>query len=168
MSTVGELLKQAREAKGLTVQEIAEATRIKRVQIEGLEKDDYSSFPAHVYVRGSIKNYASVVKIDPQPLLDLLESGGQTTEEKDAQELSEKEKVVQEFKESKTSLDPILFKLSGKWTMLLPVIIIFAVIIAMAWGYKTWRNSQDIDPLSNLGPGYYQDTSEQNYIIPTK
>ena len=72
MSNVGEQLRRAREARGLTVQQIAEETKLKLVQVEALESGDSSAFPAMVYMRGSLKSYAEVVKIDPTPLLEQL------------------------------------------------------------------------------------------------
>ena len=71
MDTLGPKLKAAREALNLTQSQVAELTRIKTQQIDGLERDDFSSIPAAMYAKGFIKLYAQVVELDPDPLLEL-------------------------------------------------------------------------------------------------
>lgn len=69
MSTVGEILKTAREAKGLTASELAQRTRIKRQQVEGLERDDFSVSPAPMYTKGFLKLLAQELDLNPAELL---------------------------------------------------------------------------------------------------
>lgn len=78
MATLGQQLKAAREAKNLTVKRVAEITRIKSQQIEGLDNDDHTSIPAQMYVKGFIKLYAQAVDLDPAPLLELYEESLQS------------------------------------------------------------------------------------------
>lgn len=73
METLGTKLRIAREAKGLSVSELGQLTRIKSQQIEGLERDDFSKIPAPMYVKGFIKLCAQALDMDPGPLLTLYE-----------------------------------------------------------------------------------------------
>lgn len=73
METLGSKLRIAREAKGLTISQLGEMTRIKSQQIEGLERDDYSKIPAPMYVKGFIKLCAQALDMEPGPLLALYE-----------------------------------------------------------------------------------------------
>ena len=63
-TTVGERLRAAREAKGLTLEDIAAQTRIPRRHLESLENGDWTRLPAPTYTTGFAKSYASAVGLD--------------------------------------------------------------------------------------------------------
>lgn len=67
--SVGSTLKAAREARGLSAEDIADQTHIFIQVIEKIEADDFSRIPAPVYGRGFIKHYAECVGLDPEPLV---------------------------------------------------------------------------------------------------
>ena len=69
MKSIGLTLQQAREARGMSVEDVAGITRISRSIIEALEADDRAALPAEVYVRGFTRTIASTVGLDPQELL---------------------------------------------------------------------------------------------------
>lgn len=74
MESIGSQLRNAREARGLTISQAASATRIKYQHIEAIERDEFSTFAAAAYARGFIKIYAEYVGLEPAPLLDLYRS----------------------------------------------------------------------------------------------
>lgn len=59
----GRMLAEAREAKGLTIAQVAEKLKLSTRQIEALEAEDYSRLPVAVFVRGFIRNYARLVEV---------------------------------------------------------------------------------------------------------
>lgn len=65
----GEQLAAARERCGLSVAEIAQQLKLSPWQIEALESGDYRRLPSAVFVRGFIRNYARLVKLDAARLL---------------------------------------------------------------------------------------------------
>lgn len=67
---VGAALRAAREAQGLTAQEIANRIKFSLRQIEALEQDDVEHLPQGTFLRGFIRSYARVVHLDPEPLLN--------------------------------------------------------------------------------------------------
>jgi len=60
----GELLRQVREARGLTLQQLADRTRIGRSHLEKVEADRYADLPAPVYLRGILVSLARELKLD--------------------------------------------------------------------------------------------------------
>lgn len=60
----GELLRQVREARGLTLQQLAERTRIGRMHLERVEADRYADLPPSVYLRGILVSLARELKLD--------------------------------------------------------------------------------------------------------
>ena len=69
MSTFGQILRDAREARGLSPSQVAAKTHILVQIIEGMATEDFHRIPAAIYGRGFVKSYAACVGLDPQPLL---------------------------------------------------------------------------------------------------
>jgi cytoskeletal protein RodZ len=67
--TLGDKLKQARDARGITVSEVAEQTRISRQYLECIENNDYRTLPGGIFNKGFVKSYAKYVGIDEQEAL---------------------------------------------------------------------------------------------------
>lgn len=65
----GRQLSTARESCGFSVADIARQLKLSPRQVEALEADNYAHLPGAVFVRGFIRNYARLVKIDPALLL---------------------------------------------------------------------------------------------------
>jgi hypothetical protein len=61
----GELLRRVRESYGLSLQQVAERTRITRLHLENVEADRYDRLPATVYLRGILVNLARELRLDP-------------------------------------------------------------------------------------------------------
>lgn len=70
MASIGEQLKDARLAQNKSLDEVSSNTNISKKYLEALENDDYETFPAEVYARGFLKNYAKSLKLDAQSILD--------------------------------------------------------------------------------------------------
>ena len=61
----GPFLKEVREYKNVTIDRMAEMTRISKTHITAIENDAVSKLPAEVYVRGYVYQYAKVLKLNP-------------------------------------------------------------------------------------------------------
>ena len=66
-------LKAAREARGLSLNDVFNATRVSRINLEALENDDFDRLPPPVYTRNFIRKYAQAVGVDEKPILDRYE-----------------------------------------------------------------------------------------------
>jgi hypothetical protein len=62
----GELLRQAREAHGMTVAQMAERTKVSRMHIEAVEGDRFEQLPVPVYLRGIVMCIARELRLDGQ------------------------------------------------------------------------------------------------------
>lgn len=71
---VGSQLRAAREAARLSFDEVAHALKFSPRQIELLEADDYAALPGVTIVRGFVRSYARLLKLDPEALLRQLEA----------------------------------------------------------------------------------------------
>jgi len=71
MSQLGERLRAAREAQGISVAQASADTRILPRYIVALEDGDYQHLPGDVYARGFIRNYAGYLGIGAEELIEL-------------------------------------------------------------------------------------------------
>ncbi|MCR4306108.1 MAG: helix-turn-helix domain-containing protein [Candidatus Daviesbacteria bacterium] len=69
MRTVGQILKDEREKRLYTLEEIEKATKIRKELLEALEAGQYSKLPPPTFVQGFIKNYSRFLKLDSEKLL---------------------------------------------------------------------------------------------------
>src|SRR5580693_5874687 len=72
MPTVGEQLRAAREEQKLAIHQVADWTKIRGDHIRALEEGNYSVFSAPVYIRGFVRTYATLLKLDPRQVLSQL------------------------------------------------------------------------------------------------
>ncbi len=69
MRTVGQVLKESREAKFYTLEEIEKSTKIRKELLEALEAGQYSKLPPPTFVQGFIKNYGKFLGLNSEKLL---------------------------------------------------------------------------------------------------
>ena len=131
MNGIGQTLKEAREKKGLTLDDLQQTTKIqKRYLIE-----NFDALPGDFYVRAFIQQYAKVVDLDGDELLaQLEEKTGIKTETPVAHETTTRTEAVRIEQEEKNDF-------LGKLMNYLPTIIIVIVVVAIlgtiyvvAWG----------------------------------
>jgi cytoskeletal protein RodZ len=126
---LGDLLKTEREKKGLSINQIAGITRLRKHFIEALENEEWEKLPAKVFVKGFIRSYALSVDLDVNEALRVFEIYGPQEEEADFS----KTLITAEKKKSKIIyLIILLLALAG---------IIFYFI--MGWD---WNISNVVEP----------------------
>lgn len=67
--TLGQYLRQLREERGFSLEQLAQATRINPTYLRALENDEPALLPSAVQGRGYLRLIASTFNINPQPLL---------------------------------------------------------------------------------------------------
>lgn len=69
--SLGEVLKRAREEKGVEIEIVAEETRVQKKYLDFLEKGDYEKMPADVYTKGFLRQYGHYLDLDVDKLVIL-------------------------------------------------------------------------------------------------
>ncbi len=72
--TAGELMRAARESRGLSVDDVASVTKLRASILLAMEGDDFSHCGGTVYARGQLRTIAPVVGLDPDALVDAFEA----------------------------------------------------------------------------------------------
>ena len=71
MESIGDKLRNQREQKGYSIEQIARDTNIAKRYLEALEAEDFSVFPGDPYLIGFLRNYADYLGIDPDQIVTL-------------------------------------------------------------------------------------------------
>ena len=71
MESIGDRLKQAREAKKLSIKNVALETNMSPTYIEALELEDFDKFPGETYIIGFLKTYSEYLKLDAEEMVML-------------------------------------------------------------------------------------------------
>ena len=149
MSTVAEQLRVAREARKLTIPQVAEVTKIRTDHIRALEEGNFNFFSAPIYIRGSVKNYATLLKLDvPQIMAALNIELGRTEKFSEPPPLTEV---------SNTPIDRLMFLLSKlNWRFGVVGAAVLGIVLVVFVGSFAWRHHKRSDPLAGLQPAVYQ------------
>jgi cytoskeletal protein RodZ len=148
MATVAEQLCSARAALKLEIHQVAEITKIRSDHIRALEAGDYNMFVAPVYIRGFVRTYAQLLKLDvPRIMQELNAELGQTEKFAEPPSLTRQPKGV---------IDLVMLQLSRvNWRVAAGILGVAALATAGVVCYQLWHTSP-ADPLKKLGPPTYQ------------
>jgi|ERR1041385_1212043 cytoskeletal protein RodZ len=151
MSTVSEQLRQTRQAQGLTVQQVVDITKIRTDHLLALEEGNFDVFSAPVYIKGFVRTYATILKLDvPQVMAELDAELRQTQKFAEPPPLSDEPRGVLDFftlQLSKVDWQRGLIFLG----VLLCMIITFTIVLIV-------RHHRKTDPLTGLKPAVYHNT----------
>jgi cytoskeletal protein RodZ len=157
MPNVGEQLRQGREDRKLTIPQVAEITKIRGDHIRALEQSNYSIFSAPVYIRGFVRTYSNLLKLDTSRILEQL-----------GHELAESGQVDPTLvPRPKSVVDAAMFQLSKVSRRLVwPAVGIAVVAVACIIGYFYWNHVKAQDPTIGLGDGLYQAPTNAGETLP--
>jgi cytoskeletal protein RodZ len=151
MSSVAEQLREARVARKLTVEQVAETTKVRADQVRALEAGDFRAFAAPVYLRGFVRTYSTLLKLDVAQVMAALEGEmGAAGVRSEPASHPERHRGLADF---------IMFHLSQiGWRNAVIGVGVVVVAGGGVGGYLLWRHHQKTDPLANLPPAVYHTT----------
>lgn len=140
--SVGQILRDAREAQGITLEDASVRLRLMQRQVEAMETDDFESLDPPVFARGFVRNYARLLGLAPEALLARM--AGAPAEPAEV---------------SHAAPPPPHSWLSSPWLilLLLGLLVLVAVPVALYW----WLNSAGED-----GPGKQAPSAAQTRFAP--
>ncbi len=130
---IGKLLRDAREAKGIAIEDMADKLHLLTDVVRGIEQCDFEEMPSRVFVRGYVRNYARLVGLNAQEMLEKFDQAH-------PEDLSH-------LKIDKTphlpTDSPVASRFAGvvTWATVLAIVILFVV---WWYGYLTREEAQEI------------------------
>ncbi|HEY0141476.1 MAG TPA: helix-turn-helix domain-containing protein [Thermoanaerobaculia bacterium] len=70
LASFGEELKREREIRGISLKEIADATKISKRFLEAIERNDHKTLPAPVFTRGFVREYARYLGLSSEDMVN--------------------------------------------------------------------------------------------------
>ncbi|MBA4536260.1 helix-turn-helix domain-containing protein [Bacillus aquiflavi] len=142
MTELGNQLKEARQAKGLSLDELQNITKIQTRYLKGIEEGNYDMMPGKFYVRAFIKQYAEAVDLDPDVLFEEYKNDIPEPDKEEMPEQISKARANKTISEGASKLLDMFPKI------LLAVVIIGA--IALIW-YFLYNYASDRADSPNTG-----------------
>lgn len=145
MSEIGSQLKQARESRGISLRQIATATKISPVALESIERGDLSKLPGGIFSRAFVRAYAIEVGLDPDETVAqfLVELG-----------VHQSRAAKDEVRPEVTADDRAFLEQQRRAAIGLRVALVILVLLiiatVMAWRVRRAETSTAIAPLSGL------------------
>lgn len=121
MTELGNRLKEARLAKGLSLEDLQSITKIQKRYLIGIEEGNYSSMPGNFYVRAFVKQYAEALQLNPDEIFETYKNEIPATHNEDLPE------QLSRVKTRKTVTDG-----SSKIFDIIPIVLIGVFIIGAA------------------------------------
>ena len=131
---IGRILEQKRKEQGLSLEEVEQATKIRKRYLDGLERENYAVLPDGVYAQGFLKTYANFLGLDGEALSRQLKSRRKPRRERGINYNSEPERGFEEPLISPTGLqgtEKRRFPTSAVVTLLVAVLVLAVVIGAL-------------------------------------
>lgn len=122
---LGQRLRDRREERGLSIDEVCRSAAIPESFLRKLEADDYSDFPALCYALGFLRSYCALIELDAEPQLDLLREGMRS----DKASLREKAALKIRIRIPHFSMPNIYIPLSPEMTAWLAI----SALLAFGW-----------------------------------
>jgi cytoskeletal protein RodZ len=136
MKTVGEILKNARQEKNLTLEEVEAKTKIRKKFLEAIEENNCQKLPSLTYVQGFIKNYAEFLGQDPKLVLAVFRRQAKP-------DRIEKPKVIPQGL-SEPLNEPFFRLTPPKIIGLFILVLIFLFFSWLFWGYYSFVRAPKI------------------------
>lgn len=127
MQTVGVYLKKGREAQNISLSDVSDYTKISKLYLDCLEKDEYSKIPAKPYVKGYISSYAAFIGIDENEALKLYDSVQNDTDDS--------EKIKPEILQNERKTIAPYFRFNKKFWLVIAFFILGVVSIAAYFSF---------------------------------
>ncbi|MFD0616783.1 helix-turn-helix domain-containing protein [Paenibacillus sp. GCM10027629] len=157
MSNLGDLLRNARLEKGMSLDDIQELTKIRKRYLEAIEDGDYKVLPGSFYVRAFVKTYAETLGLDSDEIVQLYKSDIPEP----VSESASVEPIIQKRRRSERQRQDR----AGKWisaVLMWLFLILIAVVIYFFYIHKASPSTDKVDTGTQITDEKKPPTKEEN------
>jgi len=153
MDSVGQLLKEKRLEKGLVLDDVADAMKIRKKYIEALENGNYSEIPDKVYTKSFLKIYADYLGLDRVYIL-----------KRYMDEVAQEDMIIAPQTIDQKSFGNVnIAKEKSRISLLVGLLIGLSILALVIWGISSLRQKKAL-PGSESNNTNYQSGQNQNLV----
>lgn len=150
MESIGEKLRQAREARKITIRDVVKETNISPLYLQALEEEKFDKFPSETYLIGFLRSYAEFLRLDVEAIVQSYKG----------YKIGESATPLEELtKPTRSNFSMLASSFMNKNRSALMIAGIVLVSILVIWGIKSLVSS-DID----VSEGDSTDTIKEEYV----
>ncbi len=149
MADIGDKLRSARKAKGMSIEDVEKITKIQRRYLTAIENDDFDQLPGDFYVRAFIRQFADVVGLNGKELLADYKS--------EVPEAKPEEYVENSIDNKSERIKETTNNRKGMWRSYLPqiatvvgVVLVILVVYIVYTRFFTGTNQQSANQAENV------------------
>ena len=149
MADIGDKLRSARKAKGMSIEDVEKITKIQRRYLTAIENDDFDQLPVDFYVRAFIRQFADVVGLNGKELLADYKS--------EVPEAKPEEYVENSIDNKSERIKETTNNRKGMWRSYLPqiatvvgVVLVILVVYIVYTRFFTGTNQQSANQAENV------------------
>lgn len=158
LNEMGTRLKEARIAKGYSLEDLQDVTKIQKRYLAGIEEGNYSMMPGQFYVRAFIKQYADAVGLNADELLEQHKAEmPETTKEQVSKPMAAPARSRRQSM-SKSSSN----RINEKMPMILVALFIVLIIFVMWFFYNMLAQNDPTDEVAENDDGVQYEAPSEN------
>lgn len=141
---IGNRLRDARLARGLTLEDVEEETKIRKKYIMALEMEQFEVLPGPIYAKAFLKNYAKYLNIN---LYEIMEAFKQAQSEETVHEEYDKHPTEKKITTKKVADKKVVANRKPPYRLCVAaMLLIAAVVVTLVYGSRgLWSNSVVVD-----------------------
>lgn len=133
---IGSRLKEARETKGLSLEEVQNTTKIQKRYLQAIEENEFKVLPGKFYTRAFIREYASAVGLDPEMIMQEHKNELPTYEDEETVQYSRVQKTKQQTNANSSNSSKL-------FPSILTIVVIIGVIFAVYMYFMNNNNAEN-------------------------
>ncbi|WP_233208627.1 RodZ domain-containing protein [Planomicrobium sp. MB-3u-38] len=164
LNEMGTRLKEARIAKGYSLEDLQDVTKIQKRYLAGIEEGNYSMMPGQFYVRAFIKQYADAVGLNADELLEQHKSEmPETTKEQVSKPMAAPARSRRQSMSKSSS-----GRINEKMPMIIVALFIVLIIFVMWFFYNMLAENDPTDEATENDDGLQYEAPSENSPPPTE
>lgn len=144
IADAGKILKSTRESMGLSLSDVATATKISQRVLAALEDGKIDELPAKSFARGFARSYAQYLKIDPQPIIEAFQLDDRFITNQGRPEVDLSGNPVPAEPEKKSSSPGITIDWGSRAFLVVAILLLIALIIGVKSIVDKYAKERDV------------------------
>ena len=145
LATFGEELRREREIRGISMKEIADATKISKRFLEAIERNDHKTLPAPVFTRGFVREYARYLGLNADDMVNrynFAAAGDDRIEKPPPHPIPQPIVEAPKKPRERRGIPPAFLRINANFIF---VAILAAALITATWWAVQWKKQRDAE-----------------------